>query len=460
MESTNGVNQQPRHIPRPRFFVAIVVVAIGAALFASAFRWSLSAFMHRVLGSDDILDAFARLPLWQRVALPTAGGVLAGAVAARAKRTGAGHGMGHLMALVALGGRRMSLAATSWKALAAWSAIACGGSIGREGPLIQFGGAFGSRVAELFAISDARRRALVAAGTAAGFAAAYNTPFAAALFVIEVVSGIVALSIILPAIVSIAIATAITRALVGAGPLYGSHAFTMHSNGELVVHLILGAAGGGLGVAFLWTLRRAESSLSRVSRSSAVRGGLGGAIVGLLACVFPAVTGNGYEAIGRVLGGAWPLSILSLLLVAKLLATAGSVGSGVPGGIFTPSLFLGAALGTIIAALAARVVPIGATGGYALVGMAAVLAATTHAPLTSAVLVFEVSRDYEIVLPLMIATGVATGIARKLRPASVYVEEAERAGLRWEVTLTGRTVESMTDNEDEHWVPRDGQDRR
>jgi len=438
----------PRPVPRPRFFLAIVLVAVLAALFATAFRASIEAIFRGLFHAENVLVAFSRLPLPTRIALPALGGFVAGAASAIAARMREGQGVGDVMEAVVLGGRRMSIRATLWKAAGSWSAIVSGGSLGREGPIIQFGGVLGARIGESFRISDARRRALIAAGTAAGFAAAYNTPIAAVLFVVEVVIGVVALRVLLPTMVAAAIATAITRFAVGPGPIYGQQPFTMRSNGELAAHLMLGVVAGLAGVGFMRVLAISEKTFSRIPLPRPARAALGGALVGVIACALPQVTGNGYEAIALLLGGKFVLGMMVILLFAKIIATSASVGSGSPGGVFTPSLFIGAALGAALASSIqhfAPSLPLGAVGGYALVGMAAVVAATTHAPLMSAALVFELSGDYAIVLPLLIATSAATAVARKLHPSSIYMEELERRGVRWEVTLSGREVQRRPD---------------
>ncbi|MBI2393518.1 MAG: chloride channel protein [Deltaproteobacteria bacterium] len=434
----------PRPVPRPRFFVALLLVACGAALFASAFRVGVEAVFERVFHAPNVLAAFERLPLWARVAIPAVGGLLAGLASERARRLQGGQGVGDVMEAVALGGREVSLPATAWKAAGSFGAIVSGGSIGREGPIILFGGALGSRLGAALRISAIRTRALIAAGTAAGFAAAYNTPFAAVLFVVEVVTGVVALGIVLPTLIAAAIATAITRFVVGPGPIYGQHAFAMRSDGELLIHLLLGVAAGLVGVAFVRMLGAGERAFARLPVARPLRPAIGGAIVGVIACALPTVTGNGYEAIALILAGKVGVALLAILVIAKAIATTSSVGSGSPGGVFTPSLFLGAALGAMVASALARfwpALPVGPAGGYALVGMAAVVAATTHAPLMSAVLVFELSGDYAIVLPLLVATSAATAVARELMPSSIYMQELERKGVRWKVTLDGRVVE-------------------
>lgn len=440
----------PPPLPRPRFFAAVVAVAVGAALFAIAFRAAVSIVFQRGFDAHDVLAAFERMPRWARVASPAIGGLLAGAASAIAVRRVDARGVGDVMEAVVLGGRPMFIRATLWKAVGSWGAIVSGGSIGREGPIIQMGGALGARLGERLGIRESRRRALIAAGSAAGFAAAYNTPLAAVLFVLEVLTGVAAPSLVLPALLASALSTAITRFAIGKGPLYGEHAFALRSNLELVAHLVLGLLAGLAAVAFMALLGASERAFSRLRLARPWRAAIGGAIVGAIACGLPEVTGNGYEAIGRILDGRIALVTLLALLVAKPIATAASVGSGSPGGAFTPSLFLGTALGALLATALAQVLPpgsIASTGAYALVGMAAVVAATTHAPLTAAVLVFEVTGDYAIVLPLLVAVSAATAIARALRPNSLYMDELARRGVRWEVTLAGRSVERVASDE-------------
>lgn len=432
-----------RRPPRLRFHVALVVLTLGTALFAIGFRAAVEAVFDHVYRADDVLDAFEGLPLPARVAVPALGGLAAGAASAVAARRRAGAGVGEVMEAVVMGQRRINIGPTSWRALGSWSAIVTGGSIGREGPLIQFGGALASFTGTRLRVSERRQRALIGAGTAAGFAAAYNTPFAAVLFVTEVVVGVQALGVVLPVMFSAAIAAALTRVAVGPGPLYGQHPFGLESQGELALHLLTGVLAGFVGVAFMRVLKLAEQGFARVRLPRPARAALGGALVGVIACALPEVTGNGYEPILRILTAEVSLAFAAVFLLAKIVATSASVGSGSPGGVFTPSLALGAALGAVVAAVFAALAPsveIGAAGGYALVGMAAVVAATTHAPLMAAVLVFELTGDYAIVLPLLVASSAAAAVARWCDPLSIYMQELRSGGVTWEVTIDGRQI--------------------
>jgi CIC family chloride channel protein len=212
------------------------------------------------------------------------------------------------------------------------------------------------------------------------------------------------------------------------------------STGELAAFVGLGVFAAVVGVGFLSALSGAERVWDRVPRPW--RSMLGGAVAGTMLIALPEVAGNGYEPLDALLDGRLAVGLVAWLLVAKPAATIASVGSGNPGGVFTPTLLIGGCAGAIYAAGLHGVLgdAIGSPGGYALVGLAAALAATTHAPLTAAVMAFELSGDYAIVLPLLVATATATAIARRLRRDSVYTHELARRGIAWTMSLDGRRV--------------------
>lgn len=416
-----------------RVLVALVIVAVGAAGFAMAFRLTLAFVYTTLFRGRDVLDVFEHWPRYVRVVPPAVGGLLAGSIARiGAKSTG---GVGDVMEAVVLGRSRLSVRATTWKALGSWFAIATGNSVGREGPLIQFGGSLGAWVALIARIPGIYGRGLIAAGTAAGFAAAYNTPLASVLFVIEVVTGFVAIESLTMVLMATAIATVLLRISVGGGPIYGQRAFSFSTPRELIAHALLGVLSAFAGQAFMRLLARGEVAFARTKIPQPFRAALGGAIVGALAIAYPQVTGNGYEPLNLLLDEHYALGLVAILVVAKAVATTSSVSSGSPGGVFTPSLFIGGGLGLLWGhAVSAYLGTPGSEGSYALVGMAAVIAATTHAPLMASVLVFELSGDYAIVLPLVLATGIATLLSRRMRKDSIYGAELSRRGVEWELT--------------------------
>lgn len=346
------------------------------------------------------------------------------------------------MEAVALGNVRLSMRTTLRRVTSSWLAIASGVSIGREGPLIEFGGSLGAAMGRLAALPLRRTRVLVAAGTAAGFAAAYNTPFAAVLFVLETVVGIAALEAVIPTVAATVIATAVTRAIAGGGPIYGARAFSTTSPWEFASFLVVGLLGALAATAFKQALALAERLFEHHALRQPLRSALGGLIVGAVAWFLPQVVGNGYEPLNQLLDGDIAFRFLLVLLVAKIVVTSGSVASGIPGGVFTPVLLVGDIVGAAWGQFTALFwnVPAAHIGSYALVGMAATTAASIHAPLTAAVLVFELSGDYAIALPLLFVTALATAVSHAIGARSVYEAELQRRGLGWRLALEGRDV--------------------
>jgi chloride channel protein, CIC family len=412
-----------------RYVFALLVVAVGAAAFAIVFRAAINLVFTRLYRASDVLAAFEGLPWFARLLLPALGGGLAGSMSLLASRLEGGLSVGQVMEATVLRNERVSLRVTCTKALGSWFALVSGGSVGREGSIIQFGGGLGTAAGRLFRLRPGQIRGLIAAGSAAGFAAAYNTPLAAVLFVVEVVAGVIALDIVLPAMIATPIATALTRLVIGGGPIYGQRSFSMGSDAELVAPAVLGLLAGIAAPAFMLLLSRGETYFAKLPLPKPGRAAVGGLVVGAIAIGMPQITGNGYEAINRILDGQIAVGLMLVLLLTKALATTASVSSGSPGGVFTPVLVIGAALGgafgQLVTELGPRSAP-DAVQGYALVGMAALTAATTHAPIMAAVMVFELSGDYAIVLPLLIATATATLLSRRLRADSIYGEELRR----------------------------------
>ena len=397
---------------------AAAIVGLLAGGFAVGFRAAQTAVFVHLYRAPDVLRAFQGLSPLLRLLVPMAGGAVAVALAAR---IGGERSMAEIMEAVAVAGRRISVPAALGKAGASFAAISSGGSLGREGPLLHFGAAIASAVGSRVRLEPREIRTLIAAGTAAGFAAAYNTPIAAVLFVVEIVAETTALELALPALTAVTVATLLGRWALGPGPLYGLRSFSLAARGELFGYAALGVVTGIGGAGFIALLAIGRRGFARLPVPPAARGALGGLIVGLCALRFAEVTGNGYEVIQLLFDARFGVAMMAVLLVVKAFGTTATVGSGSPGGVFTPSLFLGAAMGGIVGAAARAVwhAP-GFPGGYVLCGMAGAIAATTRAPIMASVLGFELSGDYAIVLPLFIATATATAVSRPLHRRSIY----------------------------------------
>ncbi|NUP98040.1 MAG: ClcB-like voltage-gated chloride channel protein [Planctomycetaceae bacterium] len=270
-----------------------------------------------------------------------------------------------------------------------------------------------------------RLQLLVACGAAAGIASAYNVPIAGALFVAEIVLGTIAMESFGPLVFASVVSTLATRALLGGQPLFEIPHFELASYLELGPYMVLGMLMGALAPWFVRSLKTSERLFVGAVPALPLRLAAGGAIVGVFSIWVPQVWGNGYAAIDHTLTGDWLWTFVALVLGCKLLATFATVGSGAVGGVFTPTLFVGSSFGALFGALVHALMPADSASpsAYALVGMGSFLAGVTHAPLTAILMLFEMTRDYGIVLPLMLACVVAYYTSRAIEPSSLYASK-------------------------------------
>jgi CIC family chloride channel protein len=422
-----------------------LVLAGIIGLLTGVVAWLLISGVHLVAElafSDPV-------PRWQVVVVPTLGGLVVGLLVWRIVPEVSGGGVVSTMEALAIHRGRLRRRIPLAGVAATSVALGTGASGGREGPIVLFGGAVGSLVANLGNMDEDRTRSLVAAGVAAGIAASFNAPIGGMLFAIELLLGGLRRAGALQTIVVAAVVSSVTaRQLVGPGlPLFEpARSARLGDPAELLVYALLGL------LALLVTagFRHGEALAGQVFARIRSRVGvpltvaLGGLIVGLTALAVPEVLGEGAglpnipgaarepirAMLDGVLGTGWPAAFtLIVLLVAKLFASVITISSGSAVGTFAPSLFTGAALGGAVGAIAVEVLGVRNATGFVLVGMAAVFAALVRAPLTSIILVFELSGDYELVLPLMLAVGIATFGAERLGWRSVYVEGLRRRGV-------------------------------
>ena len=422
-----------------------LVLAGVVGLLTGVVAWALISGVHLV--SD--LAFSATVPAWQVVAVPTLGGLVVGVLVARVVPEVSGGGVVSTMEAMALQRGRLRRRLPFAGVLATSIALGTGASGGREGPIVLFGGAVGSSVAHLGRMDEDRTRALVAAGVAAGIAASFNAPIGGMLFAIELLLGGLRRAGALQTIVVAAVVSSVTaRQLVGPGlPLFAPAAGArLGSPTELLVYALLGLLALVVAAGF----RHGEHLAGRIAGRVRTRIGvpltvaLGGFVVGLTALLVPEVLGEGADLpnvpgasrepiramLDGLLGSGWPVAVtLLVLLVAKLFASVVSIGSGSAVGTLAPSLFTGAALGGAVGAIAVEVLGMPSPTGFALVGMAAVFAAVVRTPLTAIILVFELTGDYDLVLPLMLAVGIASFGADRLEWRSIYVEGLRRRGV-------------------------------
>jgi CIC family chloride channel protein len=377
--------------------------------------------------------------------VPAVGGLVAGLVLLFGERLTRGAKAPELLEAVTVREGVMRVRPTLVKSLSSLISVSTGASIGREGAIVQLAATLASKVGQLGKTNPQQMRLLVGCGVASGIAAAYNAPIAGALFVAQIIFGNFAMEVFAPVVFASLLATLVSRA---AHPqtVFGELHFTMQSPWELIPYLLFGLICGVAAPWFRSSLMGSKRVFDKLPLPLPLKLALGGLIVGGIAIFVPAVLGNGYEAGQRILNGdtlvSWlakhPLWMgIALVSVLKVFATSVSFGSGAVGGIFTPTLVLGASLGFLFGEGVNAVMPermAANPAAYALVGMGGLLAGTTHAPLMAMLMIFEMSLNYEIVLPLMLCCVASSYISRRIRAESIYTEPLQEHGGSWRMT--------------------------
>lgn len=368
--------------------------------------------------------------LWIPI-IPALGGALVGPIVYRFAKETKGHGVPEVMSAVALRGGIIRPRVAAAKAIASAICLGSGGSAGREGPIVQIGSAIGSMIGQTFKMSADRVKILVGCGAAAGISAIFNAPIAGVMFSLEVILGDFAVKTFSPVVISSVVASIITHTFVGNYPAFEVPAYHLVSAWEVPLYVLLGIFGGMVAYLFTWSLYKAEDFFDKLQITDWTKPMLGGLLLGGVGFFFPQVFSGGYEAIQAALEGHMVLWLLGVLILAKIVATNLTLGSGNSGGIFAPSLFMGAVAGGAFGEIVHRLLPqvTATSGAYALVGMAAVVAGTTHAPMTAFLIIFEMTHDYRIILPLMLACVFGTLVARRLSTNSIYTWKLVRQGI-------------------------------
>ncbi|MBI9045861.1 MAG: chloride channel protein [Anaerolineaceae bacterium] len=390
------------------------------------------------------------------ILIPALGGLIVGPLTYFFAREAKGHGVPEVMEAVALRGGRIRPIVALVKSLASAITIGSGGSVGREGPIVQIGSAIGSTLGQKLNFSDDRIRNLVACGAAGGIAATFNAPIAGVLFALEIILGEFTVKHFSSVVIAAVASSVIGRAALGNVPAFIiPFKYGVNSLWEFAFYPVLGLAAGIVGLIYIRSLYWSEDMFARLKRIPEwVQPMVGGIMLGLLALAYPLLTGVtwegtpqifnvGYEIIEAALANELALVTVLVLLVLKLIATSITLGSGGSGGVFAPSLFMGAMLGTAFELLINRFFPgiAAPPGAYALLGMGALFAATAHAPITAVLILFELTGDYRIILPLMLTVVIATLFAQKiLHGESIYTLKLSRRGVR---IRQGRDVDVM-----------------
>lgn len=377
------------------------------------------------------INYFQETAWYWKVIMPTIAGFLVGLIIHLVAKEAKGHGVPEVMEAIALCNGKIRKRVAVAKLTASSLYIGGGGSVGREGPVIQIGSAVGSALGQFFQVNPQRMKTFVACGAAAGIAAAFNAPIAGALFALEIILGDFALPKFSPIVIAAVAATVIAHTFLGDHTAFQVPEYQLVSAWELIPYAILGILSGLVAWLFINTLHQSEAAFDKFKIPTYVKTLIGGLIIGVMGCFVPHIYGVGYDTMDHALRGNLMGPMLLLLVFAKIVATSISLGSGGSGGIFAPSLFLGTSAGGAFGVLVHALFPeISASpGAYALVGMGAVVAATTHAPLTATLIIFEMTNDYSIILPLLISVTIGTIFRGKLMRESIYTIKLVSKGI-------------------------------
>ncbi|MCH7868729.1 MAG: chloride channel protein [Myxococcales bacterium] len=427
--------------------LAAIAVGLAGAAGAVIFRFMIRAVQAVAFGGMDGLSllaeegfaAEAHDPLAQTMALewywrliiPATGGLIVGPLIYFFAREARGHGVPEVMKAVALRGGIIRARIVGIKALASALSIGTGGSVGREGPIIQIGAAFGSTLGQLLRLPTTQIRTLVGCGAAAGISATFNAPIAGALFAAEVIVGDFAVTQFTPIVIASVVATVVSRFFLGNHPAFEVPVYDIVSPLELIPYMVTGVVAGLVAVAFIRSLNATEIFFERLSIPTYLQAAVGGLLVGVIAIELPQVFGVGYTTISQALAGTLPALTMALLVLAKIAATSVTIGSGGSGGIFAPSLFLGAMTGGFLGTHIHAFFPeaTASSGAYALVTMGALVAATTHAPISAIIIIFELTQTIDIIPALMVACVVSSLVCQVLSRDSIYTSKLRRQGI-------------------------------
>ena len=416
-------------LPEQNYLVVLAVV-VGVATGLGSVGFILAI---------ELLADFARGPVaalleWfgpaRLVLLPALGGLLVGPLVQRFAPEAKGHGVPEVITALATRGGAIRKRIVAVKVVAASLTIGFGGAAGRVGPLVQIGSAIGSTVARWTRPAQPNVRRLVTCGAAGGVAAIFDAPIAAAFFAMEVLIGRVRGDFLLVLLASLG-SCLTARYFLGSFPALRVPEYELASAAELPLYCLMGALLGTAAIGYVRLLYRSEDAFGGWRFPDCLKPAAGGLIVGLLLRFYPQIYGAGFPAIEPALEGRLPWELLLGLFAALMLANCATLGSGGSGGVFAPCLYMGAMLGGVFGSLANGLLPgwTAGSGAYATVGMAAFFAAAAKAPATAILLLFEMTNDYRIVLPLMAATAGSVYVSHRVLPFSVYTLKIQRRGI-------------------------------
>ncbi|SHG30980.1 chloride channel protein, CIC family [Jatrophihabitans endophyticus] len=424
---------------RLRLVVLSLFIGGGAGLGAVAFRYLIEGLTRLFSGHEDYAGLghvanphVAFLGRYFVVLTPVVAGLLYGPLIYLFAREARGHGVPEVMVAVARNGGRIRPQVAVVKALASALCIGGGGSVGREGPIVQIGSALGSTLGQVCRLGEQRTRLLVACGAAGGIAATFNAPLAGVFFAMEIILREWATESFGMVVLSSVTASVVGRSVLGDNPFLSLPAFRVDHVSQYPLFAVLGLIAGLTGVAFSRVLYAVEDVCDWVWRGPEwARPAVGGLLLGGLLLALPEMYGVGYPVLGRAVAGGYGVAFLVALLVGKLFVCSVTIGIGGSGGVFAPALFCGAMTGAVFGDAAHAIAPdtAGSIGTYALIGMGAVFAGAARAPITAVVILFELTGEYTIILPLMLAIVLAAGVSHFVSHDTVYTRKLLRRGI-------------------------------
>jgi len=415
--------------------MAVVAALVGVlvAYAAIAFRLSIGGVQWLSYGiyAEKLIGRVTELPVWQVVLVPAAGGLVVGLFLQFIMPGGRPMGVAHVIEAMALRNGHMRLRDGLAAAFVSVVSLGAGASTGREGPMVHLGATIAGAATRHLGLSPHLGRTLLGCGVAASVAASFNAPIAGVFFALEVVVGHYALSAFAPVVIASVAGTVICRAHLGEQPAFLLPQFGVNSLWEFPAFMLLGAVCAVVAMIFMWSIFYAERVVKSLKVPDWLKPAAGGLAIGAIAVEFPQILGVGYEATDAALNELLPLWLLLLLIVLKTAATAISIGCRFGGGVFSPSLFIGAMTGGAFGLMAAGVFPhlAASHGAYAIVGMSAVAAAVLGAPISTILIVFELTGDYQITVAVMAATSIATMIVQQVQGRSFFHWQLENWGL-------------------------------
>ncbi len=405
------------------------LIGVGAGFGAILFRWMISFFQNLFFNQGQHILSF--LGAYYVIIIPAIGGLIVGLVVYFFASEAKGHGVPEVMLAVAVSGSKIRPRVAAIKALVSSICIGSGGSVGREGPIVQISSALGSTIGQLFRLAEDKRRILIACGAAGGIAATFNAPLAGIFFGLEVILREYGTRYFSSVVLSAVTATVISRTFLGSKPAFITPPYELTSSYDILFYFVLGLLAAVVGWIFIKTLYKCEDIFDSIKIPTYLKPVFGGLILGLIGLYFPQIFGVGYPSIEKTLNEQFAPFLVLGLLCLKIIATSLTLGSGGSGGVFAPSLFIGAMLGSSFGSLLHLLFPgiAVSTGAYALVGMAAVFAGAAHAPISAILILFEMTGDYKIMLPLMIACVISTLLVKWMSNDSIYTLKLSRRGI-------------------------------